>query len=264
MWRGLHFILALALPLILTLVLLGCIKAKEEPADLGPQVSEEELDLALSKAVHGATLNPAVGQYITYSVTRRLETQEFVESLGAGKVEVIKKTEDVAAGEVTYTLRIVQSTKLVDGTYETVEKESALTLAIGASVAKALLAQTPSGRASVMAKPIKRTYHRLRQTPTQIDVPALVKSRPGCGGVPSCRLPVTHVQYDIVDWYSDTDFRKLAVDLTFSTVTPYLPFGKDVDQFTGLLITNCVSFQANVAGRTIFVRDCANLEDFQK
>lgn len=265
-WRILHVMVGLIVLLATTLLLSGCIKAKEEPADLGPEVPADEIDLALSKAVRGASLSgTAVGQYVTYSILRRLENEEITESLGASKVKVVSKTEDpTRPNEIKFTLEIVQSTKLSDGNFETVIKEAPLIIEKPSEVMAALHASPAT--ASIRAKPIRRTYHRLRQTSDEIDPPPMVRDRPGCGGLSRCKIPIRHVGYDMVDWYSETEFRKLSFDLTFSTTTPFLPYGPDgtVDNFTGLLIQNCVATQVLVTGRTVFVRDCIALDDFQK
>ncbi len=265
-WRMLHLLVALSLPVAVTLILAGCIKAKEEPADLGPEYTEDQIDLALSKAVSGVSFNGiAVGQYVTYSINRRLENDEATISLGASKVKVVAKTEDPKnPNEVKYTLEVIQSTRLEDGTFETVVKEAPLILEKSAAALAAL--HVSSAPASIRAKPIRRSYHRLSQVSELIDPPYLVRNRPDCGGLPGCKIAARHVRYDMVDWYSETEFRKLAFDLSFSTTTPYLPYGPDgsMDRFTGLLISNCVATQVLITGRTVFVRDCVNLEDVQK
>lgn len=265
-WRLLHLTIGLLVSVVVSMALSGCIKAKEEPADLGPEVSADEIDLALSKAVRGATVSgTAVGQYVTYSILRRLENEEITESLGASKVKVVAKTEDPnRPNEIKFTLEIVESTKLSDGNFETVIKESPLVIEKPSQILAALhAAEAPIG---IRAKPIRRTYHRLKETSEEIDPPPRVRDRPGCGGLSRCKIPIRHVTYDMVDWYSETEFRKLAFDLTFSTATPFLPYGPDgaIENFTGLLIQNCVATQVLVTGRTVFVRDCITLDDFQK
>ncbi len=98
LWRALHFATMLLTPVLISLLLSGCIKAKEEPADLGPEVAAEQIDLALSKAVRGVSLaDTAVGQYVSYSVVRRLENGEITEMLGADAALI---------GEVTDGLRL--------------------------------------------------------------------------------------------------------------------------------------------------------------
>lgn len=273
MLRGLHFLMTLSVPLLL-LALMSCIKAKEEPADLGPEASEDQIELALSKAINGADVShTAVGQYVTYSILRRLENDDSTQSLGATKVEVFDKTE--SATDTRFTLRIVKSTRMDDGTFETVQTEEPLTIKKGASTLQAVNAVNSlfspllsTARASTVnataAKPIRKSYHRLRESSAEIDPPPLVKNRSGCGGLNPCKIPVHYVQYDLVEWYSETEFRKLAFDLSFSTVTPFLPFGENIDRFSGLMLTNCVSTQVQITGRTVYVRDCINLEDLQK
>ncbi|NJL26001.1 MAG: hypothetical protein HC902_13105, partial [Calothrix sp. SM1_5_4] len=115
--RGLHVLLALALPFLLTL-LMGCKKAKEEKEDLGPEVGPESIDQALGKAIQGAKLEPLrVGQYLDYGVVRRLENEESVITLGATRAEVIAQKESEHG--VTYTIKIARSSREADGSFST-------------------------------------------------------------------------------------------------------------------------------------------------
>jgi hypothetical protein len=269
MWRVLHFLSVLTVPLILS-VLISCIKAKEEKADLGPEVPADQIDLALSKAVTGADLSTlAVGQYVNYAVVRRLESEESTINLGYTKVNVFDKVE--TATDVTFSLKIESAIRLADNTFETRIAEEALSLKKASPLVPASYSAgefTAAGvaqRAQAMEKkPTKVTFHNLRETNGTSAVPAAAKNRPGCGGLSPCEIPSRFVRFDLVQWYNDETYQKIALDFAFSTVTPYLPFGQNFDQFNGLLITDCRATLVPVEGRTVYVRDCLNLEDFQK
>lgn len=268
MLRGLHFLMALSLPLILS-ALLSCIKAKEEPADLGPQVLDTEIDMALNRAIKGRSIaGTALNQYTTYATTRRFENEETVLNLGDSHVKVTAKKESTASWD--FTLEIRQTERLDDGTFDIKNTESTLEVPKNPTVTNLIALtqqmQVRSKDAFAMAEPIRVTYHRLRETNTEIDPPPAVKNRAGCGGLSPCKLPIRYVQYDLVKWYSEAEFRKFAIDLGFSLSTPYLPFGPrtSTDQYNGLLVVNCAGTQVTIPDRTVFLRDCVSIEDFQK
>ena len=273
MWRGLHFLVALSVPFVLV-ALMSCIKAKEEKADFGPEVPPSEIDLALSKAVQNADLSgTAVGQFLNYSVIRRLESEESTINLGGTHVSVFDKTETPT--EVKFTLKIQQSQRMSDNTFEVRQSEEPLVLSKG-PVELASLTGPPGQlnaaslsrqRVSALAKkPTKTTFHRLRQSDGNIDVPAIVKAKPDCGGLSPCELPVRFVQFDLVQWFSDETYQKVSLDFAFSLKTPYLPFGNEgsFDQLTGVMVADCRATVVPIEGRTIYIRDCMSLEDFQK
>jgi hypothetical protein len=116
-------------------------------------------------------------------------------------------------------------------------------------------------------KQIKSSFHRLRTSEAVLPAPAAVKGRTGCGGISPCEIPVNIVQFDLVVWYNDGSYQKIAIDLALSNKTPFIPFGPDpqsFDRLNGLLVTDCRATQVPVEGRTVYLRDCLNLEDFQK
>lgn len=284
-WHGLHLLMALLLPLLF-LSLISCIKAKEEKEDLGPEVSGDAIDLALSKAVNGASLSDiAVGQRLEFSITRRLENEETVTTLGATRVEVIDcRRTGITPPEacqpndtnVTYILRITVSTRKSDGTFEVKVSQDELKLTKSPSAAALISGALSMGAEAVYAaqklsvqmsrKPIRESYHRLREFESEIDPPAAVKNREGCGGLTQCKLQLRHLHFDFVQWYDESDYQKYKLEFTFSIQTPFIPFGQDgsIDRLTGVLIGSCQATYVPVEGRTVYVRDCLNLEDFQK
>lgn len=262
--RALHLLMTVVFAFSLV-SLTSCIRAKEEKAELGPEVSPDDINLALSKSVHGASLaGLRVGQFLNYGVTRRLENEEAVINLGSTRVEVFNRTETDQS--ITYNLKITKVARLPDDKWEVRESEEPLVLtksttALSALTSAPTLAKTVE---TLERKPVRVTFHRLRQSTATIDAPTAVRGRADCGGLSPCRLNVRIMQFDMVQWYSDDTYQKVAFDFTFSIEPPYLPFGEDFDQFTGLLITDCRATVIPVEGRTVYVRDCMNLEDFQK
>ncbi len=275
MWRGLHFLTALSVPFVLTL-LMSCMKAEEEKADFGPEIPASSIDLALSKAIHNADLSgTAVGQFLSYSVTRRLENEETTINLGGTRVSVFDKVCDPVdcSAKLTFTLKIEKTTRLADNTFEVRQSEEPLILRKG-PIAPASFGPTPGKlsaaslaqhRVGALAKkPTRVSFHRLRESDGNMDVPAVIKNKPGCGGLSPCELPVHYVQFDMVQWFSDETYQKISLDFAFSLKTPYLPFGEDFDQLNGVLVTDCRATQIPVEGRTVYLRDCMSLEDLQK
>jgi hypothetical protein len=43
-----------------------------------------------------------------------------------------------------------------------------------------------------------------------------------------------------------------------------IPFGRDFDQYSGLLVADCRSTYIPLETRTVYVRDCLTLDDFKK
>ncbi len=273
MWRGLHLLTAMSIPFVLTL-LMSCMKAEEEKADFGPEVPADQIDLALSKAIHNADLSyTAVGQYLSYSVVRRLENEETTINLGSTHVAVFDKTCDPVdcSDKLTFTLKIEKTTRQSDNTFEVLRTEEPLVLrrspVVPASNSPGQLNSKSLAKSKVGALgklPTKVTFHRLRESDGNIEVPAAVKNRPSCGGLSPCELPVHYVQFDMIQWFNDETYQKISLDFAFSIKTPYLPFGENFDQLNGLLITDCRATVIPVEGRTVYVRDCMTLEDFQK
>ncbi len=259
-----HVLLALSLPFILALIV-GCQKIEEEQPDYGPEVAGTEIDLALSKAIHGASFDATcVGQYVKYNVTPRLENEEVTTLLGTTHVEVFDR-EDTAT-EAKFMLRITQSERLTgNGQFEVRVTEEPLVLQkvslVGATSTKAFEAKAVQ---TAERKIDRITYHNLREFTQTEDAPKAVRERAGCGGLSPCSLEVRYIRFNMVQWYDDGTRQKVAFDFAFSTQTPFLPFGNDFDQLNGLMILDCRSTYVPIERRTVFVRDCLTLEDLQK
>jgi hypothetical protein len=276
-WKlhAVHLGLTLSLPLLL-IFFLGCKKIEVEKAVYGPEVSGEAIDSALKKAIAGASLdNLAVGQYLDHTVVRRLENEDSTSTLGSTRVEVIDKVETEST--VKFTLKIFKSQRIAGGTFETIETEENLNFnksslqGIGAMSVKssrlssAALAAEARSKAETLERKVARiTYHNLREFSEALTAPKAVRAKPGCGGLSPCELQVRYIRFDMVQWYDDGSTTKVALDFGFSVQTPFLPFGDDFDQLSGLLILDCRSTYVPIENRTVFVRDCMTLEDFQK
>lgn len=272
--HAVHMGLTLSLPFLLV-VLFGCKKIEEEKASYGPEVSGQNIDDALEKAIAGASLdNVAVGQYLDHTIVRRLENEDSTITLGGTRVEVIDKEE--SANSVKFTLRIFKSERMAGGSFETKVTEEPLVLSkptllnIGNDIlpkTKRLSALSLKNEARAMAgeRKISRiTYHNLSEYTEVLPAPKLVAAKPDCGGLSPCQMAVHYVRFDMVQWYEDGSITKVALDFGFSVQPPYLPFGENFDQFTGLLVVDCRSTYVPIENRTVYVRDCTTLEDFKK
>jgi hypothetical protein len=241
---------------------MGCIRAKEEKADLGPEVPEDKVFETIKGAAQDVSYADArVGQYVHYNMTRRLENEEVVQNLGSLAVSIIDKQE--LPDRYKFTLNIKKARRLNDGTFEQTASEEPLEVDKGLAV----LSQKAAVKATATDsdKPVKTTYHRLRTSEGTAPVPAALKAKADCGGISPCELPVRYVQFDLVNWYADDSYQRIAVDLGLSSKPPYLPFGRTlIDILNGALVVECMSLLVPVEGRTVYVRDCMNLEDFQK
>jgi hypothetical protein len=99
----------------------------------------------------------------------------------------------------------------------------------------------------------KTTYHRLRVSNETTSAPALVLARPNCQGIPNCRIRLTHVGYDVVNWTNGVGDR-IIVDETVSPDVPYL--AETMDR----CLTVLVPIQ-NTTTKALVVQ-CTPVEDF--
>lgn len=274
--HGMHLGLALSLP-FLVLFLFGCNKVKEEKAVYGAEVTGEAIDRALTKAIGEASLDHVdVGQYLDHTVTRRIENEDMTSTLGGTRIEVIDRADTPTTA--TFTLEIFKSERVAGGNFETKRSEEPLRVRKPTLMGLGLdpypkvrplsalgLANEARAKAAAAERKITRiSYHNLAEFTEPLAVPRAVAARAGCGGLNPCTLTVRYIRFDMVQWYSDGSTTKVALDFGFSTQPPYLPFGENFDQFSGLLVVDCRSTYVPIESRTVFVRDCMTLEDFQK
>jgi len=266
--HGMHFALTLTLPFLL-LVLMSCTKVKEEKAEYGPEVSGAAINQALGKAIRGASLNNLhVGQMADYTIIRRLENEETTTVLGATKVELIK--EDDMGSWRKFTLAITRAERNTNGGFDlrTTEDwiETNKSTTSNELSASQLTTQGMTSKVRPMSKVTNVTFHNLREFEAPFIIPAKVLARPDCGGLSPCAMTVRYVLFDMVQWYDDAAPVKVSMDFGFSIDTPFLPFGQEesFDQLSGLMVTDCRATYVPIEHRTVYVRDCMNLEDFQK
>jgi hypothetical protein len=287
-FSGLHLLLALSLPFVLAF-LLGCKRAKEERADLGPEVSGEAIDQALAKAIAGASLRDLrKDQSVQFSILRRIENADTVMLMGSTAVNVMAARDSDDGSETKYTMRIVKTYRRDDGSFREIQSEDPIVVENPGSTSSAsnfapLVTHSASAHElkasflqswakSVTAKagesqPASRvTFHHLRESDEIMPVPDRVKNRANCGGVNNCEMHVHIIHFDLVSWFSDTDYQKVTLDFGFSLDTPLLPFGDSgsFDQLTGLLMLDCRSTYVQFESRNVYVRDCMTLDDLQK
>lgn len=261
--HGLHFGLTLILPFLL-LTLMSCKRVKEEKKSYGNQVSGDAIDAAFEKATAGVNFDSIrVGQKVAYLTNRRLENEESTTTLGGSVVEVLRRED--TDNTATFTLGVTTSTRLEGGQFETKVTEEPLVLQKGSLTAMLDWRASAASFVHALAEdtPV-RTYHNLREFTQVVDPPKMVKERADCGGLSPCQIEVRYIQFDLVDTYADGRVQKISLDYGFSVQTPFLPHGKGYDQLAGLMVVNCGSLYVPVEGRTVYVRDCNSVEDFQK
>ncbi len=279
--HGLHLGLTVAMPLLL-LTLLGCKQAKETKENLGPEVPSEKVSDLLAEASNGANLDGiAKGQYVRMVHTRRIENSETVVDLGSRTVEVLDRQDTADSARIT--MYILEMQRLNNGTFLAKETEDEYELQ------KTATADAPQGVPYALATPLymrmsspealiqklrqgvtatasgeRITFHKLKQSTATIDVPPAVRLRPDCGGLSRCELKVRYVQFSMVLWEDNDTYQKINFDFAFSVQTPYLPYGRDFEQLNGVMITDCRSTYVPIESRTVYVRDCFDLNDFKK
>jgi len=249
---------------VLTVLILpntSCKRAEERPAELGPEVAPDLIEQALAKVVDGASLSSLrKGQYISYVGLRRLENQENVIALGGTTVSVVDTRDSADNTRTQFIMRIVRTIRQEDGTFRTITSEDD-SLSLPKSRLQSLI---QSGVRAKSETPVRVTFHRFEESDATLPAPQQVRERAGCGGLNPCEMPVHFISFDMVNWYSDTDFLKISFNLGFSSRTPFLPFGEGFDRFSGLLVSDCRSTYVEAGDRNIYVRDCDQIEDFQK
>jgi hypothetical protein len=272
-WRAMHLASALVMP-FLVLALLGCQRAKEETAPIGPENDVESINKALGKATSGQALtNLKVGQFVKYSILRRIENNDVVNNLGDVTVEVIALDEKTSPVQNRYFLKITKHLRNSSNGFDEVISQDEIwvskpgTSSILSTYPRSHILTKAVANAYVTtdnSKPEKVTFHNLRESDEVLPIPSAVQKDADCGGLSPCSIPIRLVQFDLVYWYEGGKKQKINLNFGFSSVTPFLPFGDGFDLWNGMLVMDCRSTFVPVEDRTVFVRDCQSLEDFQR
>jgi hypothetical protein len=274
--RGLHALIALSIPALI-FVLAGCMKGKEQKEDLGPEVPVATINDALARIQDQATFNTLkTGQYLTFTDTRRIENGDDAVLLGAKKIDVIDRQD--TTDQARFTFRVASSVRQLDGSFETTVTEEPLwldkvtTAAIAAVVPLGL--KVPGGqkitaaslvhsRDATVNEPQRVTFHHFRESDGVVPVSDTIKARSDCAGLNPCEIPAHFLQFDLVIWADSTNYQKISFDFAYSLKTPFIPIGANFDQITGLMIVDYRATYVPVENRTVYVRDCLTLDDFQ-
>jgi hypothetical protein len=277
--RGLHALIALSLPLLI-FALAGCMKAKEQKEDLGPEVPVQNINDALSRVQDQASFdNLKIGQYLSFVDTRRVENGDTAILLGTKRIDVIDRTDTTA--QARFTFKIGSAVRLADGKFETTISEEALWLdkvaaasAFSPANASPLGLKAPAGqkitaeslvhsRDATVNQPQRVTFHHLQESDGIVPVSDTIKARSDCAGLNPCEIPAHFLQFDMVIWADSSNYQKISFDFAYSLKTPFIPEGANFDQITGLMIVDCRSTYVPVEKRTVYVRDCLTLDNFQ-
>jgi hypothetical protein len=274
--RGFHFLLALSVPLVLT-VMLSCMKATAQKEDLGPAFTADQINAAIARVQANSTLNNlAVGQYLVFDTTRRVANGDDTIDLGGRRIDVIDRQD--TTDQARFTSRITTSTRLPNGTFETTVAEDALWLdKVAAAAATAVTLRPANGSPVLNAASLVHlnddpttdgttptiSYYHLQESDGVIPAPPTVAAKPNCGGLSNCQIPLHYIHFDIVTWQDSQNYTKVTIDFGFSTLTPLIPVGLDFAQLSGLLISNCQASYLAVDNEQVYVRDCESLDDYQ-
>lgn len=256
-WYVLHGLLCLSLPTLLFL-LSSCIKSPEvKPTQLGPQASEEEMELALSKALYGVDpWKVKKNQQVIYELNARIENQEQVqpisqitqtvllhEDTGAHLKFVVEDMErDYSSGEINKSERTEEYDRVFN---------PPTTVAAAVNPLKFISPLSFFNQAFAI-KGKSTTYHNLLFSQGQENPPLAVRQRPDCGGVPDCKLSVTRIAYDEVTWHSDREYDIDKWNFVISRNAPYLAY----------ILERCLAGTVFVNGRYYYVRQCQFATDF--
>ena len=85
----------------------------------------------------------------------------------------------------------------------------------------------------------KITLHSLQVENLSISPPTKVQQKPNCSGIANCIFNAQQIQFDIVEWYNATDFRKTRTRWVVTPQLPSFPEGM-IDGFGGF-ISKCES-----------------------
>ncbi|MCC7403119.1 MAG: hypothetical protein IT288_01870 [Bdellovibrionales bacterium] len=254
-----HFFLTLLLPVGLFL-LLGCTEDPEvKKADLGPEVSVDQVNKVMDEAL--ASRSPTetrVGDKVLYEINQRVETSSIIR-LKEVLLDVKSRSED---NEFIVYLLDEATTDYQGDTPDTVQKEVEWRIAKTnlpelppASLYRATLwqpLQSVVRPPSLFAKDTPVTFHNLSITKGVRPAPPAVAESADCRGLSPCQLNVAEVNFDLVEWPSPDDWKVTKYRYIYSSDTPY----------PAHLILLCVKTLVDTEARDYFVSQCQVLRDF--
>ncbi len=249
-FQVIHWLLALSLPLFLSL-LLGCIQAPElKQAELGPEASDADIELAISKALYG--IDPwatAVGQQVVYDFNARIENQEEARPIVRLTQTILNRKEENDGRKLTLTIQN-HELDLNSGEVDVTEGSSEYNLdspAVAAALSPLKLI-TPTLERTV----IRTSYHNLKTESGTMAPPDVVRRKSNCGDVPNCQLRYFRLQYDEASWYSSSEYEVQKWAFTISRDAPFVSY----------IMDRCLASLVNSDGRSYYVRQCQFAVDF--
>lgn len=98
------------------------------------------------------------------------------------------------------------------------------------------------------------TYHALKEQGLSVQPPPLVTEKTNCGGIPNCKINISHIEYDEILWNDVGGNVRYHCTFEFSNEVPYL----------ASLLRNCIDFLYKTSdGRQVPVTLCADVIDFE-
>jgi len=243
------------------LIALSCIKQlKEEPPALGPEVSFEKVEMEFSKAVYMNPREIKIGQETVLEANRRIENQDPARPVGTTKLRVIDQFENDSALCFVISVTTQEAGKEPVGPTESFltfwkipPNDSKPCASRGLVELKVPVVLKAIHRIRSKGAVVRTTYHNLIVEAGTEPPPPAVQKRENCGGVENCLLPVTRLQFDQADWYSDGTYDVFRQSLLLSNKAPYL----------AAILDRCISGSVPVDGRHYYVRDCEFVTDFK-
>jgi len=252
------------LPLAL-LFLLSCKQAHAWKAPLGPEYSEDQINAVFAQATAAADPSQLkAGQTLHYEEDRRYDNQDPNILMETDALSVIDRTDRKDLNETVITVHHSEQVRNdTSSAFTDIETEDAIEIPdVNVSLAAHLRALTKMRLMSLNSNdspaPVKITYHNLSSSVGQDDPPSSPAGRSGCGGLSPCKLHVTYISYDEVDWYDDSNYNRFHYDYELTTDLPYMM------DLLGTLVSGCVGGNVHLQGYEVYVRDCQVLTDYQK
>lgn len=248
---------------ILSLSLVGCLEAKKKPVDYGTENSFQDVSTALAKPLKDYTpLSMLVGEKVeweTYFFVRGSNEQR--NPLGKYSNSITGRTE--TTDKIDFRLEFNVTKRNADGVFETKTEPKEYTVVKPFASMESLFSLPNlslfSGRMFASANRI--SYHRLQVVEKAIDIPDSVKDKSVCSKWENCKMPVTHVHFEVVEWKPDSP-EKTIFDYHLTPHLPFLTMLHSQEEELPANLETCMTRQLELEGKKYIVTFCTSLVDF--
>ncbi|OQW51934.1 MAG: hypothetical protein A4S09_09720 [Proteobacteria bacterium SG_bin7] len=232
----------------------SCLEAEERPVNFGPEVPEAEVMKAINDS-RGKMSHRQIGEHEKNETTTiAVDPQGNRYLIQVNMRDVLRKNEDANNPTVTYTSKLTEI-RWVDGKEQKVEVEKNEMYAkfeeAEENFAANSLSEIPFLKVS--SDPAEKvTFHDLKVTPKQRDLPSKVKDKANCANIPNCMITVTEIRLTQVVWKS-TGPEKHDVLIVTAKDTPF--YSKVLQYCDGNNLKDDL-------GRSIYIIFCQETTDF--